>query len=68
MEKRQFFWTAMAGLGKYHTGGYGLIGVYRVNPLDPTDPPPPPPPHTQYALFTPRISQDRLNHVVLRIV
>ena len=26
-----FFWTDMAGLGKYHMGGYGRIGVYRVN-------------------------------------
>ena len=25
-----FFRAAMAGLGKYHTGGYGRIGVYRV--------------------------------------
>ena len=31
MEKRPFFRAAMAGLGKYHTGGYGRIGVYRVN-------------------------------------
>ena len=30
MEKRSFFRAAMAGLGKYCTGGYGLIGVYRV--------------------------------------
>ena len=30
MEKRPFFWEAMAGLGKYCTGGYGQIGVYRV--------------------------------------
>ena len=29
-EKRQFFRADMAGLGKYHTGGYGRIGVYRV--------------------------------------
>ena len=29
MEKRPFFRAAMAGLGKYHTGGYGRIGVYR---------------------------------------
>ena len=27
--------AAMAGLGKYRMGGYGRIGVYRVNPLDP---------------------------------
>ena len=26
----RFFRAAMAGLGKYHTGGYGRIGVYRV--------------------------------------
>ena len=31
MEKRPFFRAATAGLGKYHTGGYGRIGVYRVN-------------------------------------
>ena len=30
MEKRSFCRAAMAGLGKYHTGGYGRIGVYRV--------------------------------------
>ena len=30
MAKRSFFWAAMAGLGKYCTGGYGRIGVYRV--------------------------------------
>ena len=29
MEKRPFFRAAMTGLGKYHTGGYGRIGVYR---------------------------------------
>ena len=29
--KWPFFWADMAGLGKYHTGGYGRIGVYRVN-------------------------------------
>ena len=28
MEKRPFFRAAMAGLGKYHMGGYGRIGVY----------------------------------------
>ena len=28
--KRQFFRADMAGLGKYHTGGYGRIGVYRI--------------------------------------
>ena len=27
----RFYWADMAGLGKYHTGGYGRIGVYRVN-------------------------------------
>ena len=31
MEKRLFFRAAMAGLGKYHMGGYGRIGVDRVN-------------------------------------
>ena len=30
MEKQLFFRAAMAGLGKYHMGGYGRIGVYRV--------------------------------------
>ena len=30
MEKRPFFRAATAGLGKYGTGGYGRIGVYRV--------------------------------------
>ena len=25
----RFFRADMAGLGKYHTGGYGRIGVYR---------------------------------------
>ena len=30
MEKRPFFQADMAGLGKYWTGGYGRIGVYRV--------------------------------------
>ena len=29
-EKRPFFRADMAGLGKYHMGGYGRIGVYRV--------------------------------------
>ena len=33
MEKRPFFRAAMAGLGKYHMGGYGRIGVYRVKVL-----------------------------------
>ena len=31
MEKRPFFRADMAGLGKYCMGGYGRIGVYRVN-------------------------------------
>ena len=30
LEKWPFFWADMAGLGKYHMGGYGRIGVYRV--------------------------------------
>ena len=30
MEKRPFFRADMAGLGIYHMGGYGRIGVYRV--------------------------------------
>ena len=30
LEKQPFFRADMAGLGKYHTGGYGRIGVYRV--------------------------------------
>ena len=29
MEKQLFFRADMAGLGKYCTGGYGRIGVYR---------------------------------------
>ena len=29
-EKPPFFRADMAGLGKYHMGGYGRIGVYRV--------------------------------------
>ena len=33
MEKLPFLRAAMAGLGKYHTGGYGRIGVYRVKRL-----------------------------------
>ena len=28
-EKQPFFRADLAGLGKYHTGGYGRIGVYR---------------------------------------
>ena len=31
LEKRPFFRADMAGLGKYCTGGYGWIGVYRDN-------------------------------------
>ena len=31
LEKRPFFRVDMAGLGKYCMGGYGRIGVYRVN-------------------------------------
>ena len=31
LEKCGFFRADMAGLGKYCTGGYGRIGVYRVN-------------------------------------
>ena len=34
MEKRPFFRAAMARLGKYNMGGYGRIGVYRVNLSD----------------------------------
>ena len=34
LEKRSFFRADMAGLGKYHMGGYGRIGVYRVNEDD----------------------------------
>ena len=30
MEKRSFFRATVAGFGKYCTGGYGQIGVYRV--------------------------------------
>ena len=29
MKKRPFFQAATAGLGKYGTGSYGRIGVYR---------------------------------------
>ena len=29
-KKLPFFGADIAGLGKYHTGGYGRIGVYRV--------------------------------------
>ena len=31
LEKQPFFRADMAGLGKYSMGGYGRIGVYRVN-------------------------------------
>ena len=31
LEKRLFFRADLARLGKYHTGRFGLIGVYRVN-------------------------------------
>ena len=31
MEKRPFFRADMAGLGIYHMGGFGRIGVYRDN-------------------------------------
>ena len=31
LEKQPFFRADMAGLGIYHMGGYGRIGVYRVN-------------------------------------
>ena len=37
MEKRPFFRAATAGLEKYHTGGYGRIGVYRVKIMLPCD-------------------------------
>ena len=30
LEKCPFFQADMAGLGIYHTGGFGRIGVYRV--------------------------------------
>ena len=33
LEKRPFFRADMAGLGKYHTGGFGRIGVYRTQVL-----------------------------------
>ena len=31
LEKRPFFRADLAGLGKYCTGGFGRIGVHRVN-------------------------------------
>ena len=34
LEKRLFFRADMAGLGKYHTGGYGWIVVYRVKAVE----------------------------------
>ena len=37
LEKRLFFRAGKAGLGKYCTGGYGWIGVYRVNNDDNND-------------------------------
>ena len=37
LEKQPFFRADMAGLGKYHTGGYGRIGVYRVIYLNASD-------------------------------
>ena len=30
LEKQPFFQADLAGLGKYRTGGFGRIGVYRV--------------------------------------
>ena len=30
LKNRRFFWADTAGVGKYSTGGYGQIGVYRV--------------------------------------
>ena len=30
-KKQPFFRADLAGLGKHHMGGYGWIGVYRVN-------------------------------------
>ena len=32
LEKQPFFQVNMAGLGKYHMGGCGRIGVHRDNP------------------------------------
>ena len=37
MEKRPFFRADMAGLGKYCMGGYGRIGVYRLECVGATD-------------------------------
>ena len=34
LEKRPFFRADLARLGKYRTGGFGRIGVYRVNMLN----------------------------------
>ena len=34
LEKWPFFRADMAGLGKYSTGRYGRIGVYRVNSIE----------------------------------
>ena len=33
-EKKPFFRADLAGLGKWRTGGFGRIGVYRVNMQD----------------------------------
>ena len=38
LEKQPFFRADMAGLRKYSMGGYGRIGVYRVNITFPEDP------------------------------
>ena len=37
LEKRPFFQADMSGLGKYHTGGYGRIGVYTIFPHTKSD-------------------------------
>ena len=34
-EKQPFFQADIAGLGKYHMGGCGRIGVYKVNKVSP---------------------------------
>ena len=34
-KKRPFFRATTAGLGTYHTGGYGRIGVHRVKDQGP---------------------------------
>ena len=33
-KKRPFFWADLARLGKWRTGGFGQIGVYRVDMQD----------------------------------